>query len=106
MHVLRYAKEMYALFARDMMLQTDMLLKPVPGSIVAPHLMGCRPVRDGDVTAVQEYLQKTGLTSVSKDRVYQAVELRASEQAFHPVRNYLTGLRWDGTPRLDTWLCQ
>jgi len=23
---------------------------------------------------------------------------------FHPVRGYLDGLRWDGTPRLDRWL--
>ena len=106
MRALRCAREMDALFARDMMLRTDMLLKPVPGSIVAPHSMGSRPVRDSDVTAVQEYLQKAGLTSVGKDTIHQAVELRASERAFHPVRDYLTGLRWAGTPGLDTWLCQ
>ena len=88
------------------MLQTDMLLKPVPDSIVAPHLTGIRPVRDSNATAVQEYLQEVGLTSVSKDTIHQAMELRASERAYHPVRDYLIGLRWDGTPRLNTWLCQ
>lgn len=28
----------------------------------------------------------------------------ASENAFNPLREYLTGLTWDGKPRLDTWL--
>lgn len=28
----------------------------------------------------------------------------AWENAFHPVKNYLSGLKWDGTPRIDTWL--
>jgi hypothetical protein len=28
----------------------------------------------------------------------------AQRNAFHPVRDYLAALTWDGTPRLDTWL--
>jgi predicted P-loop ATPase len=34
----------------------------------------------------------------------QAVELRARDCSFHPVRIYLDGLQWDGKPRLDAWL--
>lgn len=29
---------------------------------------------------------------------------RARKNAFHPVREYLDGLKWDKVPRLDTWL--
>lgn len=28
----------------------------------------------------------------------------AHEQKFHPVHEYLDGLTWDGTPRIDAWL--
>jgi predicted P-loop ATPase len=35
---------------------------------------------------------------------HQAVDLRAQERAFHPVRGYLERLAWDQAPRLDRWL--
>src|SRR5262249_3127917 len=54
--------------------------------------------------ALQEYLQSEGLRLISKDIVHQAVGLRGRECAFHPVRDYLDSLKWDGTSRLDTWL--
>ena len=56
------------------------------------------------MTAVQEWLQRAGLTTVSKDTVHQAVDARARERAFHPVRDYLNALRWDGRKRVATWL--
>lgn len=33
-----------------------------------------------------------------------AVMRHAKDNAFHPVRDYLRSLKWDGTPRLDRWL--
>jgi predicted P-loop ATPase len=58
------------------------------------------PVTDVEVTALQEQLQLAGLSHVPKDTVHQAVDLRARECAFHPVRDYLEGLEWDGKERL------
>jgi len=101
-HALRSASELRDLFSRDEMARADMLMGRVPKSIGC--FEGVRAVRDADVTAVQEWLQKAGLASVSKDTTHQAVELRASERAYHPVRDYLNGLRWDGTPRAEKWL--
>jgi predicted P-loop ATPase len=36
--------------------------------------------------------------------VHQAVDQRARECSFHPVREWLDGLSWDGTERLPGWL--
>lgn len=41
---------------------------------------------------------------VSPDVAGQAVETVALEHPFHPVREYLDGLRWDGQARLGRWL--
>lgn len=42
--------------------------------------------------------------NVSKSCAAEAVLLLAAQNKRHPVREYLNGLTWDGTPRLDTWL--
>jgi predicted P-loop ATPase len=36
--------------------------------------------------------------------VGRAVEAAARDTSFHPVRDYLGALIWDGIPRIDTWL--
>lgn len=89
--------------AYDEMEWVPMLLSPVPGK-EAPLEFAPRPLADADVTAIQEWIQLHGLSGVGKDTVHQAVDLRARECAFHPVRDYLSGLTWDGRSRLDGWL--
>lgn len=87
-------------FAYDDMLQAAMLMCPLPGQ---PHSFR-EPVTDNDVGIVQDYLQHAGLSRISRDVVHQAVDMRARELSFHPVRDYLEDLAWDGTPRLTHWL--
>lgn len=36
--------------------------------------------------------------------VLEAVAVVAHQNQFHPVRDYLLGLKWDGVPRLRSWL--
>jgi predicted P-loop ATPase len=50
-----------------------------------------------------EWLQHVGIT-VSPDTAAQAVEVVSRERRFHPVRDYLEQLCWDGIPRLDCWM--
>jgi virulence-associated protein E len=41
---------------------------------------------------------------VSKDLLYTVITDTARKNAFHPVRDYLASLHWDGVPRIDRWL--
>jgi predicted P-loop ATPase len=91
----------------DEMLGAPMLCRPVPrhGAVRSgPDVFEPRPVRDDDVVAIQEWLQIEGIPTVSKDTTHSAVDLIAQENKFHPVREYLDGLVWDGTDRLPEWL--
>jgi predicted P-loop ATPase len=106
MLALRSDARVLDLFSYDEMLRAPILSRPVPGQTIVGENepFRQRPVRDPDVAALQELLQASGLEKVGKDTVHQAVDLRADERRFHAVRDYLDGLRWDGTPRLANWL--
>jgi hypothetical protein len=60
-----------------------------------------RPLTDVDVGLMQKELQYQGLKHLGKDVVHQATDIHAWQHRFHPVRDYLNGLIWDGTPRLS-----
>jgi predicted P-loop ATPase len=92
------------LFAYDEMLRAPILQRPIPGKLIVQDPFSARPVRDEDVSNLQEWLQMAGLEKIGRDVVHQAVDLRAHEQAYHPVGDYLSALRWDRVDRLDNWL--
>ncbi len=87
----------------DEMSGLPVLLRPLFELYTPPDFVQ-RPITDGDVAAIQEFLQQVGMKRLGKDTVFQAVELRTRECSFHPVRQYLESLRWDGQLRLETWL--
>jgi putative DNA primase/helicase len=57
-----------------------------------------------DVANVTAYIQRTYCPRLRRETVEDAMEADAERNRFHPVREYLDGLEWDGTPRLDDWL--
>jgi hypothetical protein len=104
---LRTAPELKDTIALDAMLQAPVLLKPLPvasGGLLASNGPLPRPIQDNDVSQLQEWLQHCGMPKIGKDQTHQAVDQRAQECAFHPVLDYLDGLRWDGVERLNHWL--
>lgn len=60
-----------------------------------------RSIIDDDVVQIQEQIQHLGIARIAKDTVHDAIERCARENSFHPVRQYLNDLRWDGIERID-----
>jgi predicted P-loop ATPase len=64
------------------------------------------PLQDCDGFRVLEWMQTKGLRRMGIEAVHQAIEIVAREHRFHPLRDWLGSLRWDGQPRLASWLQQ
>jgi len=61
-----------------------------------------RPWEDADDIRTAEWLQLRGI-NVAPVVVGRAVGAVARELRIHPVRDWLDTLKWDGTPRIETW---
>lgn len=57
-----------------------------------------------DDTALQVWLQGEDINVRGRATVADSVALVATDARYHPVRDYLDGLQWDGEQRLATWL--
>jgi predicted P-loop ATPase len=83
--------EMPDVFAFDEMLHAEVFTK------------SGQKITDADVIRLQERFQSAGLKRVGKDTMHDAITLHAQDNKFHPVRDYLENLQWDGKERLS-WL--
>ncbi|QOF71425.1 hypothetical protein IG197_27380 [Aminobacter sp. SR38] len=90
--------------AYDEMATSVMLMGWLPMDRNAGTDRAIRPINDADISHILEYLQLTGMPKLSADTVHRAAEQFARERSYHPVRDWLSGLQWDGNPRLDSWL--
>lgn len=62
-------------------------------------------VRNADSLLLGKWLTDTyGLPSISKAALEEAMLTVAATRRYHPIRDYLAGLKWDGKPRVDSWL--
>lgn len=96
-HVLSYDPKLKGVFALDDFSKRGVILKtPVWWR------EGRTPIHnDTDDFYLEQYLEFTyGISSPTK--VLKALAIAADKAAFHPVRNYLNSLSWDGTPRIET----
>lgn len=60
--------------------------------------------RDDDVIRTKIWMDEHYGINARTDAIMNAVDLAARDNAFHPIREYLQSLTWDGGHRLDSWL--
>ncbi len=61
-------------------------------------------VTDDDTIRIKDFLAHKYRMEVGRDKINDALSAIALENAYHPVRDYLDSLEWDGEERLAKWL--
>lgn len=67
----------------------------------APEIDGER-VTDAKFSAIREQIERRWSFSPAAESVVSGVGLVATERAYHPVKQYLRALTWDGVERIDS----
>lgn len=92
--------EMANIFAFDDFAHRMMVLKPIPDpdkKSNAPFTP--RAWEDTDETRLAIWFQSIGYLKASANLAFAVADLVAKDNRFHPVRDYLGTLEWDGAPR-------
>ncbi len=71
--------------------------KPAPGPFP-------RAWTNTDVVMIRKHMQNSFIPNAVKSDIEDALDAVALTNRFHPVRDYLDSLTWDGEPRLNRWL--
>jgi len=87
------------LFKRDLFADTELHGIKTPWGGVPEH-----EIKDKHITDMKVWFSHTYHFEPATDKLNEAISHIAGKYAFHPVRDYLSSLTWDGKPRLDTWI--
>ncbi len=77
-------------------------IKPSPW---APGVTGL-PVTDIDLARLRAHLARNHGYDTGKEDLVDAMVEKSQQRRFHPVKEYLSALKWDGVPRLNSWMAQ
>lgn len=98
---LRFSPEWVGVLALNEFSMHVTTQKPAPWQLDAD--VGKKNWSDYEDSRCCEWMQHEGICVGSKI-VAEAVQTVARENPFHPVKDYLSGLTWDGIPRTEEWL--
>lgn len=77
------------------------LMKSRPGREI-DHPM---PILDVDDAWVRQYVEKM-YNIMNMQKVKDAFDLACQKRSYHPIREYLQSLKWDGNNRIDSFLTE
>jgi len=60
--------------------------------------------KDTDTVSCKFYLSYYHKFDISTNYIEEAAYIAARQRAYHPIRDYIKGLQWDGQERLEEWL--
>lgn len=93
--VFQYDPILSGAVAKNLLTERIDLLKPIGRK----RRTGSKAMTDTDMKYIRLYLEDTyGLTSEKK--IADAADLAADANSYHPIRDYLSGLVWDGKERI------
>jgi predicted P-loop ATPase len=96
----RFAPEWQGVLAFDTFALTTQVKHAPPWEGTDPVERAWSPLDD---VLAANWLQHAEIT-VGLDTTQMAVEAVAQDTPYHPIRDYLNGLKWDGRPRVTAWL--
>lgn len=96
--MLIHHEEMIGVFAKDLFASQVMVTNAPWDNQKEPRL-----ITDDDISHAREWFQRHG-SKPSQGETLEAIRLAANHNAYDPVIDYLSGLKWDGRPRLDNML--
>lgn len=93
-------EELCGVVAFNELTNTVQARKPWPWPYSVPG-----EIKSADGLLLGNYLsEKYKLPALSKASLEEAIQTVSFVDRFHPIREWLEGLEWDGKPRLDKWL--
>lgn len=76
-------------------------MKPPPWD---PLLTPGKIISDTDMISLKVYLSTKHAFEPPTGTIGEAIAYESQNLKYHPVRDFIRGLTWDGKPRLDEWL--
>lgn len=99
--IMKYDENLKGRFGFNEFRRVEMVLKPLPWDKKGRKYP--RPIVDGDDAQIRLYLERCYEISGER-KILDGLTVTVMANSYHPVRDYLDGLEWDGVERLDTLL--
>ena len=98
--ILQHDPALKGLFALNKFDIREIATRDMPWRKIAP---GADFLKDSDDSALRHYIEKR-YSFGNRQAVQDALAINVEQNSFHPVKDYLSSLSWDGTSRIDTLL--